>query len=223
MQHTTLGWFIRRAERPSLLPIQYLIPSPTMTAPPNSKEHELLQHAYPDGSPSFTIDHTVDLSHPINKVYAVLGPGDRMERVVRLSSLCSDFFLTNLDRVAVTGPLSSNRPRALPAAPTDSFPCNGAKLLPRQFFSYEESVPIAGGLTTHKVRLAGTQTWDDEARVSVYESVGQDLGILIWKRREFEEIEGGGTRVKERIEGFCPALVKPLIEPQTAKPHRYVC
>jgi hypothetical protein len=193
-----------------------------MTAPPNTKEHRLLESEYPDGPPDFVVKYSVDIPHPIDKVYGVLAPGDRMARVVGLSSLCSDFFPLNLDRVALSSPLASSRARTLPAAPTDTPPTNGVKLLPRQFFSYEESVPIAAGLTSHKVRLAGAQTWDDDARVALYETVGEDLGILIRKLREFEQIEGGGTRVKEQIEGFCPKLATLVVKKQTEDSQRYV-
>lgn len=190
-----------------------------MSVPPGSKEHELFKHDYPDRPADFTIDRSVDLPYPMDRVYGVLAPGDRMEPVVRLSPLCSDFFLVNQDRVALSTPLSSTRARTLPPTSTDSPPADGAKVLPRQSFSYEETIPLVAGLIKHKVRLAGTQTWDDDARVSLYETIGEDMGILIWKRREFEEIEGGGTRVKERIEGFCPKLMKFIVKSGADKSH----
>lgn len=189
-----------------------------MAAPPDSKESKLLAH--PQTPPNFTSTHVVELEHPIDKVYSTLAPGDCMERVVRLSALCSDFSLVSADRVALSEPLSQTRVRTLSASPPGAAPEEGKRLLPRQFFSYEETVPIAGGLVKHKVRLAGSQTWDDEARVAVYETVGEDMGIVVWKLREFEELESGRTRVKERIEGSCPGWTKWIVQRQTVKLHQ---
>jgi hypothetical protein len=192
-----------------------------MAAPPGTKEAALL--ARPQAPPNFTTSHSVLIPAPLDKVFAVLAPGDEMERVVRLSELCSDFFLLNADAVALspTESLSSGvRVRGLSAAPTDEVR-EGKRLLPRQFFSYEEAIPVVGSLVKHKVRLAGCQTWDEEQKVALYESVGQDAGILIWKLREFEEAEGG-TRVSERIEGSCPDAGKWIVERMTGKSHKYV-
>ena len=55
--------------------------------------------------------------------------------------------------------------------------------------------------------LAVSQTLDCMPLAQVhgpYESAINDMGVVVWKLREFEELEDVRTRVRERIEGSCP-------------------
>jgi len=71
------------------------------------------------------------------------------------------------------------------------------------------------GLTSKKVR---------PVLIPVYESIADGTGLTIWKLMFLEEVEVDvgegkekvkGTRVAERIEGWAPALARPVAQ--------YVC
>lgn len=183
-------------------------------------EHILKQ---PGFEPNFTAGHTVVLDHPLSVTFPVLGHGDTMERSVRLSDLVSRFDLIKSDTIAIPSslPLPQASVRTLPSSVTAA---EGERLLPRQFFHLEESVPVLLVFKT-TAKINGTLTWDEDAKVALYESLTEGPGIWIWKLREFEELEEGGvkkTRVKERIQGRAPVLLRGYVEETTRKAHTYV-
>ncbi|KII85165.1 hypothetical protein PLICRDRAFT_116899 [Plicaturopsis crispa FD-325 SS-3] len=166
--------------------------------------------------PNITSAHEVVIDRPMSTVFPMLAHGDTMEKSVRLSDLCTDFQLLKRDNVRLPGSdtLSKSHTRTLPASEDGSG-------LPRQYFRLEETVPLIFGLT-RKVEITGTLTWDDDAKVSLYET-SADQGILIWKLREFEEFEEGGmtkTKVRETIEGRCPTWLRLIVQKETSRSHR---
>lgn len=179
-------------------------------------------------SPGFaancTAGHAVVLDHPLSVTFPRLGHGDTMESNVRLSDLTSVFDLVKSDTVAIpsTLHLSEVSVRTLPGSAT---PAEGERLLPRQFFHLEETVPLLFGLVKRTVKLDGTLTWDEDAKVALYESLESGQGVLVWKLREFEEFEDGGikkTKVKERVEALAPKLLRGIVESTMREAHMYV-
>jgi len=152
---------------------------------------------------NFQHEYSIVLDHPISEVYPILAHGAKMEHVVRLSSLCVNFELLYADVVVPpdSAPLAISRVRTEPA-----------------FISST----LAFGLTHKKVAIVGAQTWDEDAKVALYESV-TDQGIVVWKLRAFKEIEEDGrkkTRVVETIKGSCPVWLKLIVQKETAKSNK---
>lgn len=177
----------------------------------------------PGFTPRYTTDHTVVLAHPVSVTFPRLGCGDTMEASVRLSDLVSRFDLIKSDMVAIpsTLDLSKASVRTLAASANAG---EGERLLPRQFFHLEERIPMMFGLIKQTVRINGTLTWDEDAKVALYESLEESQGILIWKLREFEEFEEDGvmkTRLKESIQGYAPKLLVGIVEKKTRESHMY--
>ncbi|TFK36654.1 hypothetical protein BDQ12DRAFT_236286 [Crucibulum laeve] len=193
-------------------------------------------------SPNFTASHSVLLDHPISIVFEILGTTKGHERVCKLSSLCSSFELLEHDEVALAdnAKLAESSVRTLPAHTTlptgASISADGAshaqadvkpateaanpRLLPRQAFKMQEVVPVLFGVIKTTVDLSGTLTWDEYARVALYETISNQ-GIVTWKVRVFEEEEGGKkTRVNERIEGWCPGWMKMIVQSEASKSHK---
>jgi hypothetical protein len=173
--------------------------------------------------PRYTAGHTVVLEHPVSTTFPRLGRGDTMEASVRLSNLVSRFDLIKSDTVAIpsTLHLSEASVRTLPGSANAAA---GERLLPRQFFHLEETIPVVFGLIKQTVKINGTLTWDEDAKVALYESLEESQGILTWKLREFEEFEEEGvvkTRVKESIQGHAPKLLKGIVEKTTRESHTY--
>ena len=84
-----------------------------------------------------------------------------------------------------------------------------------------------------KVKIVGTLTWDDSVLSSspssgddsveaLYESLSDSSGVLVWKLRTFEKVDGeiDKTRVTERIEGWAPALLRSIVQNVTTVEHR---
>jgi len=77
----------------------------------------------------------------------------------------------------------------------------------------------------------GTLTWDDSVLSSssgddspveaLYESLSDSGGVLVWKLRTFEKVDGEPdmTRVTERIEGWAPALLRSIVQNVTTEQH----
>jgi hypothetical protein len=84
-----------------------------------------------------------------------------------------------------------------------------------------ETVPLIFGLVHAEVHITGSLTWDDEAKLALYESTA-DFGVLIWKLRMFEEVDARTTRVTENIRGKCPLLLKGIVNRQGTTAHMYV-
>lgn len=67
------------------------------------------------------------------------------------------------------------------------------------------------------------QTWDDNAKIALYESV-TDQGIILRKLRTMEEIPAGKdgvvkTKVTETIEGTCQPCVRFIVQIVGTKAH----
>lgn len=104
------------------------------------------------------------------------------------------------------------------------FSDNDARRIDRQHFVMHENIPLLFGLVKKLVEIRGTLSWDEDARVALYESI-TDSGITVWKLREFEEVNVEGapaTRVSERIEGLSPAWLKLIVQSETTKSHKFV-
>jgi len=112
----------------------------------------------------------------------------------------------------------------------------GGKKVHRQHFTMTETVPLLFGLIKSHVRLMGTYCWVDleegaTSAYTVYESIADGIGLTIRKLRFLEEVEVDvgegkekvkGTRVTERIEGWAPALARPVAQYVCAEVHRSV-
>jgi len=180
----------------------------------SDKQKAFLQMHYPTNF-NFHSDYSVVLDHPMSSVFPVLAHGDKAERMVRLSELCTDFQLFDTDFVIPpnSAPLTESRVRTEP-------PSSGGH--PRQYFRLQETVPLFFGLTKTKVEIVGTQTWDETTKVSLYETV-TDQGIMVWKSRLFKEIEDDGkkkTSIIETINGSCPGWMKLIVQSEVTKAHR---
>jgi hypothetical protein len=183
-------------------------------------------------TPSFTSERTVILPHDIKTVFDKLGRGEAIEPSVRLSDLCTMFRLTMRDYVALKEEeLGQVRCRGLPPAPSGE-PAgesegDGERVLTRQFFVMQESIPLLFGLYTHITTVAGCFTSDPARKAALYESSAFG-GILVWKLRTFEELAlnegeaGAKTKVSERMEVRAPILVRGIVEKETRRVHAYV-
>ena len=189
------------------------------------------QATTPEPSYNFFSDYSVILDYPLATVLDVISCGENMEPVARLGELTSEFKLNERDTVSLSTPLSTARLRTAPAASQDATVSSPGvpveRILPRQHFFLEETVHMFFGLFKQVVHLHGTQTWDDDARLSLYESQANSSGgiIEVWKLRAFEEVEEGGTkktRVAETLKGRCPALVRLMVQSEINKAHPYV-
>ncbi|KAJ3487567.1 hypothetical protein NLI96_g3460 [Meripilus lineatus] len=169
---------------------------------------------------NFFSDYEVTIDKPIDEVFEVLGKGSHMEKPVRLSKLCAKFELVRSDRVCLTKSEQLSESYLVRAQPTATQIPAEDRLLPRQFFHLEELVPIFLGFK-QRVYIDGAQTWDEEAKVALYES---DTGtVLVWKLRRFEEVEKGGkkkTKVHEVIKGRCPTLLRWIVQRETTDKHK---
>jgi hypothetical protein len=103
----------------------------------------------------------------------------------------------------------------------DETPENSVRKLPRQFWTLTETVPLIFGLVHTDVHLTGTLTWDEEAKLALYESKG-NLGVLVWKLRIFQEVDASTTRVTEIIRGRCSFWLKGIVQRKAAAAHMYV-
>lgn len=183
-----------------------------------SEEQEtLLKTSYPE-SFNFHSEYSVVIDHPISTVFPVLGHGHQAERMVRLSDLCTDFQLFDKDLVVTpnSAPLIESRVRTASSS-------TSSEGLPRQYLRLQETVSLIFGLNV-KVEIVGTQTWDEDAKMALYETV-TDQGIMVWKVRVFKEIEDDGkkkTSVMETINGSCPWWMKLIVQRETSKAHRCV-
>src|ERR1700734_2591299 len=128
-------------------------------------ERDATRLATPYGaSYNFTNTHTVIIDHPLSTVFPVLAHGDNIRRYVLCYGNCSDFELFNADTVSTpsSAPLSESCLRTILSSPSG---------LPRQFFRLQETIPLLFGFVKQKVEVVGCQTWDEEAKVALYESV----------------------------------------------------
>lgn len=172
---------------------------------------------------NFSSDYSVILDHPIAEVFSMIGTSGGHERTTRLSGLCSGFELQHRDAISIprTTSLVETNVRNLASSTRSengSDPESPTKQIDRQFFALQETVPVVFGLLHTKVNISGTLSWDEGAKVALYESK-TGSGILVWKSRVFEELDGNKTRVSERIKGKCPSLLRSIVQSQTLKGH----
>ncbi|KAJ3992409.1 hypothetical protein F5050DRAFT_1699361 [Lentinula boryana] len=173
---------------------------------------------------NFSCSHSVVLSHPISQVFTAIGTTQGHERVCRLSKLCTHFETLNSDTVSLPAKaaLCDNHVRTLPGS--DSKPedtqsnSEGTRMLPRQAFTMTETIPLLFGLFKNDVVLKGTLTWDETAKVALYETESSN-GVQVWKLRTFEEVDADTTRVSERIEGICPRWLRAIVQREASKGH----
>ncbi|KAJ4477388.1 hypothetical protein J3R30DRAFT_212746 [Lentinula aciculospora] len=174
--------------------------------------------------PNFSCSHSVVLPHPIAQVFTMLGTAQGHERVCRLSKLCTNFELLNSDTVSLpaNGALSDNHVRTTSSSDSGSAEAQNtsrdARILPRQAFTMTETIPLVFGLFKNDVVLNGTLTWDDTAKLALYETESSN-GVQVWKLRTFEEVDADATRVSERIEGICPRWLRPIVQREASKGH----
>jgi hypothetical protein len=174
----------------------------------------------PGFDPNFYSSYSVVLEHPIVEVFSAIGTSKGHERVTRLTELCTACALQQADTVTI--PKSSSLSDiAVRTVRDDHSPEPPTRALPRQFWTLTETVPLIFGLVQKDVHITGSLTWDDEAKLALYESTA-DFGVLVWKLRMFEEIDAKSTRVTEDIRGKCSPLLKGIVQRQATTAHMYV-
>ena len=190
-------------------------------------------------APNFFDTYSVILPVDLQTAYRTIGTAAGHNRVCRLSKLCTNSELLEKDQVTLPVPdypegrkLSDVSVRTAPATTASD---GSTKTLPRQHFTLEETVSFVFGLFKKKVEIAGTLTWDDSVLSSssassgddspaeaLYESLADSGGIMTWKLRTFEKVDGepNKTKVTERIEGWAPALLRCFVQNTTAEAHQ---
>jgi hypothetical protein len=205
------------------------------------------QPAKTNPAPNFFSTYSVILPVNLQTAYKIFGTAAGHNRVCHLSKLCANLELLEKDEVILPVPgypegrkLSEVGVRTASAttASDDGLTTNTgrSKTLTRQHFVLEETVSIVFGLFKKKVKIVGTLTWDDSVLSSssasssgddspaeaLYESLSDSGGILVWKLRTFEKVDGepDKTRVTERIEGWAPALLRSIVQNVTTVEHQ---
>ena len=188
----------------------------------------------PGFTPNFFSEYSVVIDRPRDEVFNIIGTAAGAERVTRLSDMCTRFEMLKQDEVSLASgealkdsvmrtqaAVGKGEGIADASSPTDAptSQASPARRLPRQHFSMTETIPLLFSLIKHDVLIVGTLTWDTSACVALYESEA-DQGVLVWKLRTFEEVEGGKTRVNERIEGKCSTLLRPIVQRETTRGHQ---
>jgi hypothetical protein len=175
----------------------------------------------PGFEPNFFSSYSVVLDFPIAQVFSIIGTSKGHERVTRLTELCTACALEQADAVPIPKSLSLSDITVRTLLNNQDLEPPVRKL-PRQFWTLTETVPLIFGLAHTDVHIAGTLTWDDEAKLSLYESMAE-FGVSVWKLRVFEAVDARTTRVTENIRGKCPFWLKGIVQRQTTTAHMYVC
>jgi hypothetical protein len=167
--------------------------------------------------------HTVILNHPLADVFEKLSSPAGTRAVLELSSLCQQSTILSTDLIVLPNdvPLTSAIPSSLPAV-AKSEPGSDERCLQRHAFTFTEHIPLLGGLYTSVVVVAGHQTADPSSRTIIYESQAESAGVTVWRVRDFEEMPGGKTLVKETLEGTGPGWLKWYIQKTARQVHRCV-
>ncbi|KZV89790.1 hypothetical protein EXIGLDRAFT_771387 [Exidia glandulosa HHB12029] len=172
-----------------------------------------------DFKPNFSAEVTMDFQYPIEKVFAAFGSDQtQLCKLVLLSDIASDCQLLARDTVDVAGPLEDTIVRAVPAS------ANGTGF-PRQHYTYKETIKIIPGISLFDivVDLPGTNTWDEERKVVLYETASESQGVFVKKTRFFESIDDGkATRYTEKIVGQCNWILQPIVQNQATKTAKQV-
>ena len=178
---------------------------------------------------NFFSNHSVIIDQPLETVFDAVARGENMEKLIRLGGLTTDFKFKERDTVALPAatPLSATRQRTAPAASEGTNIDSTHRTLPRQHFYLQEKVNVFFGMMSQLVHLYGTHTWDEDAKVALYETQTHSaMGDLeVWKLRVLDEVEEGGkkkTRVTETVKGRCPALLKRVVQKEINTAHPYV-
>ena len=203
------------------------------------------QPAKTNPAPNFFSNYSVILPVNLQTAYKIFGTAEGHSRVCHLSKLCTNLELLEKDEVVLpvpdypegrrlseVGVRTASATTASDATNTD----RSIKTLTRQHFALEETVSMVFGLFKKKVKILGTLTWDDSILSSssvssseddspaeaLYESLSDSGGVLVWKLRTFEKVDGepDKTRVTERIEGWAPALLRPIVQTVTTVEHQ---
>jgi hypothetical protein len=202
------------------------------------------QPAKTNPAPNFFSTYSVILPVNLQTAYRILGTATGHNRVCHVSKLCANLELLEKDEVILPVPdypegkkLSEVGVRTAPVttASDDGSTTNtgSSKTLTRQHFVLEETVSLFFGLFKKKVKIVGTLTWDDSVLSSsssgddspveaLYESLSDSGGVVVWKLRTFEKVDGepDKTRVTERIEGWAPALLRSIVQNVTTVEHQ---
>lgn len=179
----------------------------------------LAQTAAPGFKANFFHNYQATISRPISEVFSIIGTSTGAERVTLLSKLANKFELKQADTIAIpaSASLEDLHVRILPPSATNDDNNPSVRFLSRQFFEFSETLSILG-LMSHNVHLHGALTWDENAKVSLYEA-RSNTGILVWKLRIFEEVDSNTTKVNETIRGACPSWCKPIVQRTTTAGH----
>lgn len=191
-------------------------------------------------TPNFFSTYSVILPVTLQTAYRTLGTAAGHDRICHLSKLCASVELLEKDEVTLPVPdfpegrrLGEVGVRTTSANDGSTANTGGSKILTRQHFALQETVSLVFGLFKKTVNIVGTLTWDDSVLTSstteddspveaLYESFADSGGILVWKLRTFDKVEGepDKTRVTERIEGWAPALMRPIVQNVTTVEHQ---
>ena len=189
--------------------------------------------------PNFFSTYSVILPVNLQTAYRVFGTAEGHNRVCGLSKLCTNLELLEKDEIILPVPdypegkkLSEVGVRTASATTASD---GSTKILTRQHFAFEKTVPLFLGFKK-KVKIVGTLTWDDSVLSSssasssgddsqveaLYESFSDSGGVLVWKLRTFEKVDGGPdkTRLTERIEGWAPRLLQSILQNVTTVEHQ---
>jgi hypothetical protein len=186
------------------------------------------QPAKTNPTPNFFSTYSVILPVNLQTAYRIFGTAVGHNRVCHLSKLCSNLQFLEKDEVTLPVPdypegkkLSEVGVRTASATTLSDAK---TKILTRQHFALEETIPIFFGFYKKQVKIVGTLTWDDSVLSSsseddspveaLYESLSDSGGVQVWKLRTFEKVDGkpDETRMTERIEGWAPALLKSIVQ-----------
>ena len=187
-------------------------------------------------APNFFSTYSVILPVNLQTAYRIFGTAANHNRVCHLSKLCANLELLEKDEVILPVPdypegrkLSEVGVRTASATTASD---GSTKTLTRQHFVLEETVSLVFGLFKKTVKIVGTLTWDDSVLSSssgddspaeaLYESLSDSGGVLVWKLRTFEKVDGepDKTKVTERIEGWAPALLRSIVQNVTTVEHQ---
>ena len=189
------------------------------------------QPAKTNPAPNFFSTYSVILPVNLKTAYRIFGTAGH-NRVCHLSKPCANLKLLGKDEVILPVPdypegkkLSEVGVRTASATTVND---GSTKTLTRQHFVFEKTIPLVFGLFKRKVNIVGTLTWDesvlssssvsscgdDSPAEALYESVSDSGGVLVWKLRTFEKVDGepDKTKVTERIEGWAPAFLRSTVQ-----------
>ncbi|KAF8808676.1 hypothetical protein BYT27DRAFT_7163924 [Phlegmacium glaucopus] len=193
-------------------------------------------------APNFFSTYSVIVPVNLQTAYKVFGTAEGHDRVCHLSKLCANLELLEKDEITLPVPDYPEGRRlgdvGVRTASATTANTGDSKTLTRQHFVLEETVSMIFGLFKKKIKIVGTLTWDDSVLSpstapsassskdnspveALYESLSESGGVLVWKLRTFETVDGepDKTRVTERIEGWAPTLLRPIVQGVTTVEH----